>query len=145
MARVITETLSGEHSFRGCGCIEVNGNLTALVGSKKFNLGIRGKVRYLEHQVQRVPPEEPIKGFRRLPYGQGVGVYLSATSSAVLLDESTYEGIPGGLVPNSWQIIKPYPPMQITHTTVGANATGDPQVMADAVSLDGQYVVIYEE
>lgn len=140
--RVITEELKGVHSFRGIGCIEVNGHLTAMLGSKQFDFGLRGKVRYLEPQIKRVPVETSFQGFFVGTYIIGNGIRNS--NMVYLLTEQVFEGIPGGLINTGWNFIRPCPNLELFHTVGLANLSSDPMVITDAASVHNEQVVIFE-
>jgi len=143
VARIITETLKGVHSFRGCGMIQINELGTMICGSKQFNFGNRGKVRYLEHQIKRVPEETPVKGLLVGLYTQGVGI-RHPYNQTVLLDEGTSEELSNGLMNTGWSYIVPFPPLKI-RIAANVHELNNPEILPDALAADGFLCAVYEE
>jgi len=119
MAQIVTEQLTGEHSFRGCGFIIVNGFKTAVCGSRRVNFGIRGNVKYIGERITRVPAEEELKAAFKGTYpNTTLGVLVDPVTGKFLLDENEYEEIFGGLTPWIQTDLQPIYPFHIQPETV---------------------------
>jgi len=143
VVKLITETLEGEHSFRGTGLVVINGIPTMMCGSKCFNFGLRGVARYFEHQIKRVPKETPVKGFFVGRYVQGKGIVDMVTQQSIL-DEDSTEYLPHGLMDTSWQYIVAYPPLKV-RVAANVQELNNPEILPDAIGADGFVVAVYEE
>lgn len=86
---VISEQLSGLHSFTGVGVLVIDGQELAICGSKQVYLGNGKRVKYLQEQIRRVEPEKErvvvISGlFAGATSTQGEPVYLDVNLKPVL-------------------------------------------------------------
>lgn len=144
--RVITEELSGEHSFRGLGFLKIDGMFTAVCGSKRVNFGRKAHVSWLDEQLKRVPPEkEFVAVFSGILGSTTQGFILDADTGRTLLAEDSLYGIPRGLCEPINTTMVPMAPLYM-YTNDGAAATDNAAQAWDKPSYAGSlfYITLRE-